>query len=217
MKVDALDIGPPTRPCGDTESMQFVVYVPKVSVNGLLMASGKDGVFTREFYESDADRNRFKIVHLPDNPTLEVAQRQFARMAEVSVGVVSTKRGFAIRVIAAHYESAVKTLHPHDSGGLLAKRWGISGLPLSMGRIALMEFLDTWRVSPEYTFRQGTRRTWIVRAVTDPAFTKVQHDHGLAVVKEAQARAFPTHQKLDKFVETAEHRTASVTRKAAPL
>ena len=46
VKVDALDIGPPTRPCGDTESMQFVVYVPKVSVNGLLMASGKDSVFT---------------------------------------------------------------------------------------------------------------------------------------------------------------------------
>ena len=135
--------------------MQFVVNVRKVSVNCLLWASGKDGVFTREFYESDADRNRFKIVHLPDNPTLEVAQRQSARMAEVSAGVVSTKRGFAIRVIAAHYESAVKTLHPHDSERLLGKRWEISGLPLSMGRIALMEFLDTWRVSPEYTFRQG--------------------------------------------------------------
>ena len=217
VKVDALDIGPPTRPCGDTESMQFVVYVPKVSVNGLLMASGKDGVFTREFYESDADRNRFKIVHLPDHPTLEVAQRQSARMAEVSAGVVSTKRGFAIRVIAAHYESAVKTLHPHDSERLLGKRWEISGLPLSMGRIALMEFLDTWRVSPEYTFRQGTRRTWIVRAATDPAFTKVQHDQGLAVVKEAQARSFPTHQQIEKFVATAEHRTASVTRKATPV
>ena len=104
VKVDALEIGPPTRPCGDTESMQFVVYVPKISMNGLLMASGKDCVFTREFYESDADRNRFKIVHLPDHPTLEVAQRQSARMAEVSAGVVSTKRGFAIRVFAAHYE-----------------------------------------------------------------------------------------------------------------
>ena len=190
VKVDALDIGPPTRPCGDTESMQFVVYVQEVAVNGLLMASGKDGVFTREFYESDADRNRFKIVHLPDHPTLEVAQRQSARMAEVSAGVVNTKRGFAIRVIAARYESAVKTLHPHDSERLLGKRWEISGLPLSMGRIALMEFLDTWRVPPEYTFRQGTRRTWIVRAATDPAFTKVQHDQGLAVVKEAQARFF---------------------------
>ena len=217
VKVDALDIGPPTRPCGDTESMQFVVYVPKVSVNGLLMASGKDGVFTRYFFESDADRNRFKIVHLPDHPTLEVAQRQSARMAEVSAGVVSTKRGFAIRVIAAHYESSVKTLHPHDSERLLGKRWEISGLPLSMGRIALMEFLDTWRVSPEYTFRQGTRRTWIVRAATDPAFTKVQHDQGLAVVNEAQARFVPTHQQIEKFVATAEHRTASVTRKATPV
>ena len=27
VKVDALDIGPPTRPCGDTESMQFIVYL----------------------------------------------------------------------------------------------------------------------------------------------------------------------------------------------
>ena len=28
-QVDALDIGPPTRPLGDTDSMQFIVYVPQ--------------------------------------------------------------------------------------------------------------------------------------------------------------------------------------------
>ena len=134
----------------------------EASVIALLKTSCTDCVFTKEFYESDAHRNRYRIVHLPDRPTIEAAQRQAARI-EMSAGVVCTKRGFAIRVLAGQYESAVKSLYPHDSERLMGKRWEISGLPLSMGRVALVEFLDTWRVTPEYTFRQGTRRTWIVR------------------------------------------------------
>ena len=206
-QVDALDIGPPTRPLGDTDSMQFIVYVPQKSVLSLLKASSLDGVFIREFYESDADRNRYKIVHLKDGSTIEAAQRQATWMAEMSVGIVSTKRGFAIRVLAAHYDSAIKMLHPDDSERLLGKRWEISGLPLSMGRAALIEFLDTWRVSPEHTFRQGNRRTWIVRAATDPCYTKVQHEHGLAVVKEAQPRPPPNHPKIEKFVANTDYRS----------
>ena len=98
-------------------------------------------------------------------------------------------------------------LHPDDSERLLGKRWEISGLPLSMGRAALIESLDTWRVSPEYTFRQGNRRTWIVRAATDPSYTKVQHEQGLAVVKEAQPRPPPNHPKIEKFVANTDYRS----------
>ena len=121
-QVDAFDIGPPTRPLGDTDSMQVIVHVPQKSVLSLLKASSLDGVFIREFYESDADRNRYKIVHLKDGSTIEAAQRQATWMAEMSVGIVSTKRGFAIRVLAVHYESAIKMLHPDDSERLLGKR-----------------------------------------------------------------------------------------------
>ena len=45
-----------------------------------------------------------------------------------------------------------------------------------MGGPALIEFFDNLRISPEYRFRQGSRRTWIVRAATEPHITKVQHE-----------------------------------------
>ena len=70
-----------------------------------------------------------------NHPTLEAAKGQSARMSEVSAGVVTTKRGFAIRVLAAKYDSAVKSFHPNDSERLLGKRWEISGRTLSITRI----------------------------------------------------------------------------------
>ena len=45
-KVDAIDIRPPTRPCGDTDSMQVVAFVPTSSVAAILKCSSMDGVFT---------------------------------------------------------------------------------------------------------------------------------------------------------------------------
>ena len=216
LNVEALDVRPPTRPSGDTESMQVIAYIPKISVEALLKSSSLDGVFTREFYESDVDRQRYKVVMLPQSSTIEAAQRQAAWMAAIAMGIVSTQRGFAIRVPADQYETAVKMLYPTDCDRFLGKRWEVSGLPLSMGRSALIEFLDTWRVIPEYTFRQGVRRTWIVRATTLPHITKVQHDQGLAVVKEAQPRP-PTTQPVEKFVKPTEPRSAPpASRKVTP-
>ena len=123
--------------------MQFIAYVPQNSILALLKASSMDGVFTREFYESDADRNRYKIVNLKDGFTIAAAQRQATWMAELAMGIVTTRRGFAVRVAAAQYEAAVKLVHPNDSERVLGKRLEISGLPFSMGRAALIEFLDT--------------------------------------------------------------------------
>ena len=216
-KVDAMDIRPPTRPCGDTDSMQVVAFVPTSSVAAILKCSSMDGVFTREYYESDADRDRYKIVPLPLNSTIESAQRQATWLSDMSMGIVNTRRGFAIRVVAAQYDHAVKMIYPNDSEKLLGKRWEISGLPLSMGGPALIEFLDGWRVSPEYTFRQGSRRTWIVRAATEPHITKVQHDQGLAVVKEAKPRPAATSPTIEKFVAKADPQSvASSSKKAMP-
>ena len=75
-----------------------------------------------EIYESDADRNRYKIVHLSDGSTIEVAQRQATWMAELAMGIVTTWRGFAVRVAAAQDEAATKLVHPNDSERLLGKR-----------------------------------------------------------------------------------------------
>ena len=125
-----------------------------------------DGVFTRKFYESDADRNRYKLVHLKDGSTIEAAQRQATWVAELTMGIVTTRRGFAVPVAAVQYDTAVKLVDPNGSERLLGKRWETSGLLLSIGESALIDFLDNWRVFLEYTFRQGARRTWIVRVAT---------------------------------------------------
>ena len=112
--VEALDIRPPTRPSGDTESMQVIAYIANISVEALLKSSSMDGVFTREFYESDVDRQRYKVVMLPQNSTIEAAQRQAAWMAAIAMGIVSAQRGFAVRVPADQYETSMKMLYPTD-------------------------------------------------------------------------------------------------------
>ena len=101
-----MDIRPPTRPCGDADSMQVVAFVPAGSVAAILKCSSMDGVFTREYYESDIYRDRYKIVPLPPNSTMESAPRRATWMAELAMGIVNTRRGFAVRVAAAQYDNA---------------------------------------------------------------------------------------------------------------
>ena len=57
-----------------------------------------------------------------------------------------------------------------------------------MGKESLQDFLGAWQVHPLHTFRQGFRRTWIVRASTEPTDKLIAHDFGLAVIKEAVQR-----------------------------
>ena len=113
-----IGVGPPTRPCGETDSMQFIAYVPQNSLLSSLKASSMDCFFTREFYESGADRNRYKIVHLKDGFTIEAAQRQATWMAEMSVGIVNTKRGFAIRVFFVFFVYKEQTSATMQTGVL---------------------------------------------------------------------------------------------------
>ena len=101
-------------------------------------------------------------------------------------GVVPTRKGLAIRVKAEDYTGAVQKIRPDDAQRFLGKTWEVSGLPLAMGKEALEAFLKPWVASPVYTFKQGMRRTWVVRSTEEPGVTKVQHDFGLAVVQEAR-------------------------------
>ena len=102
-------------------------------------------------------------------------------------------------------------------GKAIGQAMGNLRIAIVDGGPALIEFLDGWRVSPEYTFRQGSRRTWIVRAATEPHITKVQHDQGLAVVKEAKSRPAATSPTIEKFVAKADPQSvASSSKKAMP-
>ncbi len=210
--VEALDVRPPTRIAGHEDQLQMIAMVPKLSLDSVLKAGGADGVFTRSFFTSDEERAKFKIVPLEDGTTLDMAQGKAHWLGEIAFGIVTTRRGLAIRVKAGDYEQAVRRLHPEDTDRFLGSRWAVSGLPLATSKDALVAFLHPWRVSPEHTFRQGTRRTWIVRAQESPGVTKVQHEHGLAVIQEAQARPSAPSTRVERWQPPAR----GATSRAAP-
>ena len=70
----------------------------------------------------------------------------------------------------------------------LGELWDVSGLSLSWGPDAVIDFLACWKVSSVKTFRQGYRRTWVVRAMEQPISTKLQHEFGLAVISSVLSR-----------------------------
>ena len=92
---------------------------------------------------------------------------------------------------AEHFEEILLQIHPDNAEQLLGKKFEISGLPMAMGKQSLQDFLGEWRVHPLYTYRQGFRRTWIVRSSQEPTEKMLQHDFGLAVIKDAPPRKSP--------------------------
>ena len=73
----------------------------------------------------------------------------------------------------------------------------------------MTDFLAGWKVIPVKTFRQGYRRTWIVRATDQPMSTKLQHEFGLAVIKHTvmqKARQDPGNSKMDAGIRAEENR-----------
>ena len=55
VQTGLLELRPPTRTVG-VPGLQVLVYVSKSAVTKLMKVSGMESVFTREFYENDADR-----------------------------------------------------------------------------------------------------------------------------------------------------------------
>ena len=76
--------------------------------------------------------------------------------------------------------------NPHKTQ--MGALYEVSGLAIEMGEESLKGFLGTWNVQPVRSWVQSWRRTWLIRAVEKPLVTLLQHDGGLAVIKEAVPR-----------------------------
>ena len=187
-KVEFLDVRPPTRQAGVEDVLQIVVFVPASGFTILLRASGKDGVITRPFFESDADKNMYRCVPLDTGISVQAALRQADFLGDQAFGVIATSRGFGIRVKAESFEEVLKTMRPDDFQSFVGKKLEISGLPLAMGKESLQCFLGNWQVHPLYSFRQGFRRTWLVRAAGEPLEKTIAHEYGMAVINESIPR-----------------------------
>ena len=165
--VEVFDVRPPTRVAG-REELQVVAQIASSTYDRALRASGMDGVMTRPFYTTEKEKTQFRPVPLPLDFTLEGALRKTSWLAERAFGVVTTRLGLAVRVRTADFEEVMRLVQPENYTKFLGELWDVSGLPLSWGPEAVTDFLAGWKVSPVRTFRQGYRRTWVVRALEHP-------------------------------------------------
>ena len=76
-------------------------------------------------------------------------------------------------------------------------------------------FLADWQVRPLHTFRQGFRRTWIVRSAQEPAETVIAHDFGLAVIKPAVPKRVSS--TTERFQPPRPDRSAKFSRGDTPM
>ena len=178
------DVRQPTRVAGATGRLQVVVFLAASLWISAFRASGTDGVSFRLFFGNDHDKFVYCSVQLAREACLDAAIRQASFFGENAFGVVPFGQGYGIRGnhriskrCCAKFSTTMRILFLGSAGGM-------SGLLLIMGMQSLRDFLGNWQVKPLHTFRQGFRRTWIVRATSDPAENIIVHDFGIAVIKD---------------------------------
>ena len=115
-----------------------------------------------------------------------IGQAQF--LGEKAFGVVAYGAGFGIRVKSCDFDEIIFLLQPKKREQFIGNTLEISGVPVAIVKDSLQAFLCEWKVHPLHTFRQGFRRTWIVRAAQQPLETMSYNDFGLAVIQEASPR-----------------------------
>ena len=181
-------------------SVQIYIQVSITDVDKVLRASGLDSMFVRPFFEIEEETPKFKIMPFTEETDLAGAVRQAGRMP-CHYGVVKTRKGFGVRVLAEQYEEAVHIVRPSDSASFLGTRYEMSGLPLSCGRDAIVELLGSWTGAvPISTFRNSRSRTWVVSAPSPPLHDKVQHADGLAYIHVASQKGPPKKAQTIRFV-----------------
>jgi hypothetical protein len=121
VKVGAsvLDVRPPTRVAGRPGEIQVVATISTKSEAATLRASGKDGVWVRPFYKAPQDRDRFNVVLMERGKSLDEACRAAERLAGDAWGVVPTRQGYAVRVLADQKER----VHPCCAQTISMFRW----------------------------------------------------------------------------------------------
>ena len=165
---------PPTRTVG-REELQVAAQIASSTYDGALRASGTGEVITRPFYTTEEEETLFRSVLFLLDFSLEGALRKTSWLADRAFGVVTTRLGLAVRGKTTDFEEVVKLAQPESYNKSLRELRGVSGLPFSRGPDAVTDFLAGWEeVIPVKTFRQGYRRTWVVRALEKPMRTKLQ-------------------------------------------
>ena len=70
---------------------------------------------------------------------------------------------------------------------------------MEWGREAVVALLDGWNVDIIAQWKTGFRRTWLVRAMTEPKHTRLAHNLGDAMISEAAPRTNPKPPQVQKW------------------
>ena len=94
-------------------------------------------------------------------------------------------RFWGIRVKSHNFQKVLAQINPEKTETSAGKNWEIYGLPVAMGQASLQDIFGELQVLPLHVFRQGFRRTRIVRASHEPTDKIIAHEFGLAVINKA--------------------------------
>ena len=148
------------------------------SVFPKMRASGIDCIFVRQFIESDQDRDVYSAVPMPVDATLTTCLGQAQFLREKALGVVPQGDGFGIRIKFKNFEEVLLLLQQ----GNATNSWeqlGTFPFASGNGQGQIARIPGAMEIHPFHTFRQGFRRTWIVRATEKPIERIVYHDFDL--------------------------------------
>jgi hypothetical protein len=179
-------------------TLSAVAYVLAGNVDLVLKASGQQGVLSRPYWDSDRQPEMFAKVFLDCKHDREAALRIASSVKEKAWGLMSTKKGWAIRVLAADQQAIQTQTNPSFQVGKVYK---VSGLPLSWHEENVKKILGDWDAMPIKSFRIGFRATWLVRSSQPPPATTLTNSdpvglNVLAVISESEPRPQKTREVL---------------------
>ena len=163
-------VGVLRRPkCADGNNLQVVAEVAAEFIEEVVTKSAVDGLFSRHFVSSDEERAKHKIVPLDVKHDRPASLRIAGSLQMLNKGVVPTRRGWGIRVLAENFEQVLREVNPAAEAWVTGTEYVVSGLPLSWHAENVKKFLGPWEAQPlGRPFQVGFRHTWTVRASQPP-------------------------------------------------
>ena len=175
------------------EELSVVAEIPPGGVARVELASGENGLFSRRFVEAPEDRAKQRVVPSEAQHDRLAAMRIAKSKGALSLGVVLTKRGWGIRVLAENFQTVLADVNPTAQADFLGEEYVVSGLPLSWGSANVAEFLGQWAAKPVGRPRRvGFTNTWSVRAEQPPPASTLRNGDplGLNVIGVVSKKEF---------------------------
>ena len=169
--------------------IRAVVRIPAEQESNFLRISGNKGVWTGNFIETDADRNKYSIIPMPGMGREEVQKIANGHGAH-AWGIVPMKRGeWGVRVLTQHTVEMAKLLRPEDHRVVTGPLYEISNLPTWMSEEGLGEFLGPSntiiqvKARKEVGYRETARLKFLVKTSEDIVWRVKQGETFLAACK----------------------------------